>query len=87
MYFGHPVLTVEEMVAEDDHVVVRWTIRGIHSETFMGVRATGKDVTLSGINIYRLVEGKIKENHESVNIHGLLQQIGGQPDSRLGVDA
>ena len=57
-------------------MAVRWTLRGTHSETFMGVPATGKDVTLSGINIYRLAGDRIKENHESVDVFGLLRQLG-----------
>ena len=47
----------------------------------VGIPATGKDIALSGINIYRVMDGKIKENHETVDIYGLLQQIGGVPKS------
>jgi steroid delta-isomerase-like uncharacterized protein len=74
--FGNPVLTVDDIVAEADRVAVRWTLRGSHEGPFNGIAATGKPVTLSGINIYRLAGGKIKENHESVDVYGLLMQLG-----------
>ena len=74
--FHNAVLSVEKMVAEADRVAVRWSLQGTHGGAFMGIPATGRSVTLSGINIYRLANGKIQENHESVDIHGLLRQLG-----------
>jgi steroid delta-isomerase-like uncharacterized protein len=74
--FQDPVLKVDEIVAEADRVAVRWTLGGTHAEPFMGIPATGKKVALSGINIYRFEDGKIRENHESVDVHGALVQLG-----------
>jgi steroid delta-isomerase-like uncharacterized protein len=71
---------LNEMVAEDDQVVVRWTVRGRQVGDFMGIAPTGKFVELQGINIYRVRAGKISANHERTNvvevIHGLKAEQG-----------
>ncbi len=77
--FGNPSLTVEDLVAEGDKVVMRWALRGEHAGEFMGVAPTGRTVELRGINVYRLAGDKIVENHEVVDIYGLLQQLSDAP--------
>ena len=54
--------TVEDQVAEGDKVATRWTFRGTHQGEFMGVLATGKQITVTGINISRHVNGKYVED-------------------------
>lgn len=54
-------LGLEDLIAEGDKVVARWTLRGTHRGTFMGVPATGKAAATAGIIIYRLAGGKIAE--------------------------
>jgi predicted ester cyclase len=48
--------TIEDMVAEGDKVACRCSFRGIHKGDLMGIAATGKQITLTGIVIYRLRE-------------------------------
>ncbi len=56
-------LTVEDMVAEGDKVVVRWTFRGTHTGvSASGTPPTGKPLTALAIGIYRFVDGKIAED-------------------------
>jgi len=55
--------TIEDMVAEGDKVVVRYTIEGTHRGEFRGVAPTGKQVSWRGIVIWRCVGGKIAEGH------------------------
>jgi steroid delta-isomerase-like uncharacterized protein len=74
--FGDPSLTIEDLVAERDRVVLRWTLRGNHSDTFMDIPPAGNPVTLTGTNIYRLADGKVAENWENVDVYGLLRQLG-----------
>ncbi len=53
--------TIEDLIAEGDKVVKRYTIRGTHRGEFQGIPPTGKQVTITGITIYRLAGGKIVE--------------------------
>jgi steroid delta-isomerase-like uncharacterized protein len=69
-------LIAEDLVAEDDKVVVRFTLRGVHLGEFMGIPATGKTVAVPGIIIYRINEGKIVEHWMQMDSVMLLQQLG-----------
>ncbi len=55
-------LTVEDMVAEGDKVTVRHTGTGTHEGEFMGMPATGKSITIPGIDILRVKDGKVVEH-------------------------
>ena len=68
--------TVEDLIAEGDKVVLRYTTRATHQGEFMGVPATGKVVTLTGISISRLASGKVVEDWDSFDALGLMQQLG-----------
>ena len=76
--------TIEDMVAEGDKVVVRWTWRGIHKGEYMGVAPTGKQATITGINILRIVGGKIVEDWTEEDMLGLMQQLGVFPPPGQG---
>lgn len=52
---------IEDTIAEDDRVAVRFTLRGTHEGRLMGVDATGREITMSVITIYRFEDGKIAE--------------------------
>ena len=67
---------VEEMFAEHDRVAVRLVIRGTHQGSFQGVPATGKAVTITGINIMHVADGKIQEHWSEGDNLGLMQQLG-----------
>jgi steroid delta-isomerase-like uncharacterized protein len=69
-------LTLEDMVAEGDKVVFRINLHGTHTGTLLGVPPTGKQVTISAIDIARLADGKIVEHWGQMDTLGLLQQLG-----------
>ncbi|HEV8637464.1 MAG TPA: ester cyclase [Chloroflexota bacterium] len=69
-------VTVEDVVAERDRVVTRFTARATHCGEFLGVPATGKAVTMSGVHVDRVAHGRIAERWETVDLLGLLQQLG-----------
>lgn len=69
-------VTVEDLVAEGDKVVARWTWRGTNQGEFQGMPPTGKQVTGSGISIHRIAEGKIAEAWVNFDALGMLQQLG-----------
>jgi steroid delta-isomerase-like uncharacterized protein len=54
-------VTVEDQLAEEGTVVTRWTARGTHSGTFLGLAPTGDEVTVSGIEFDHVVRGSIDE--------------------------
>ena len=64
------------MIAKGDKVVVRWTLHGTHTGEFWGVPPTHKVITYSGINIWRLRDGKIVEEWGSMDMLSVLQQLG-----------
>ncbi len=72
-------LAVENMIAEGDKVVIRWRIHATHQGNLMGVPLTGKQVTITGIDIVLLAEGKIMEHWGESDTLGLMQQLGVVP--------
>ncbi len=74
-------VTIEDIMADEDKVTARFTARGIHKGEFMGLPPTGKAITMTGIEIFRVKDGKIAELWGEVNLMGLLQQLGILPGS------
>lgn len=70
---------LDQMIAEDDIVVERFTASGTHRGELMGVPGTGKTIALRGINIFRIADGKIVERWGQLDQLGLLHQLGLAP--------
>ncbi|WP_176548331.1 ester cyclase [Natrinema sp. CBA1119] len=73
-----PDLTVafEEMVAEGDTVVVRYSSVGTHEGVYSGVEPAGKQVTISGLRLIRVEDGKITDVWSRANNLSPLGQLG-----------
>lgn len=71
--------TLEEMIAEDDKVAARFTMRGTHQGSFFGVPPTGKTIAVQALNFYRLSGGQFVEERGQPDLLGLLVQIGAVP--------
>jgi len=69
-------LTIEDQVAEGDEVVTRFTARGTHLGELMGIPPTGRKVSVTGISIDRLVNGKSVESWTNYDVLSMLQQLG-----------
>jgi len=54
-------ITIEDLVAEEEKVVVRTTWRGTHLGEYEGIAPTGKQVTRSMIQIFHVKDGKLLE--------------------------
>ncbi|MCB0212682.1 MAG: ester cyclase [Anaerolineae bacterium] len=67
---------VEDVVAEGDKVVVRFSGTATHQGEFFGIPPTGKSIKSTGINIFRIEAGKIIEHWNNADDLGLLQQLG-----------
>ena len=72
-------VTVDEQFAEGDLVATRWTGRGTHTGEIQGVAPTGKEVTVTGITISRVENGKVVEERQVWDALGMLVQIGAVP--------
>lgn len=72
--------TVEDQIAAGDRVVTRWTASGTHRGEFMGVAPTGRRVRVSGVDIDRIVGGKVVECWPITDYLHLLQQLGAVPE-------
>lgn len=86
-----PDLSVElhDLIAEDDKVVARWTLRGTHEGPFNeglynNLEPTGRSIAMSAITIFRLAGGKIVECWNERDRLGRLQQIGVLPNLSSG---
>ncbi len=72
-------VTLEDTIAEGDSVAVRFTFHGTHQGEFMDIPPTGKPVTMSGIDIMRIKDGKITELWGQEDMLGMMQQLGVAP--------
>jgi steroid delta-isomerase-like uncharacterized protein len=68
-------VTVNRMIGEGDFVVSHSTWTATHKGPFAGVAATGKQVSLTGVDVFRLSDGKIVEHWGYADLITLLQQI------------
>jgi len=58
-----------------DAVVQNWILRGTHTGEFLGVPATGREVRVRGVEIWRVADGKIAERWGVVDVAGALAQL------------
>jgi len=80
--FSDLVFTVEDAIAEGDRVAIRWSATGVHSGEYRGfpptlrVPPTGKRLTFTAIDLYRLEGGVIAEEWNTLDQLELLHQMG-----------
>jgi steroid delta-isomerase-like uncharacterized protein len=68
--------SVEQMIAEADHVLTHSVMRGTHIGTWLGIAPTGKQVSIRMFVVHRIMNGKIAEDWVLVESLGFLQQLG-----------
>jgi steroid delta-isomerase-like uncharacterized protein len=73
-------LTIEDIIAEGEIVMTRWSCRGTHKGDLSGIAPTGKQINISGVTIARLANGKIAEGWVNWDALGLMQQLGVVPE-------
>jgi predicted ester cyclase len=80
--FPDAVYVIEDLIAEGDRVVARWSAKGTHKGPFQGIPAehmvppTGKPVSFGATDIYRMVDGKVAEEWNTIEQLDLMVQIG-----------
>ena len=72
-------IQIEDTFAEGDYVITRVTGRGTHLGEWMGIKPTGREVRLKGINIDRVDHGRITEHWGEADTIGMLVQMGVDP--------
>jgi steroid delta-isomerase-like uncharacterized protein len=73
-------ISIQDIIAAEDKVVVRVLLEGTHSGSGLGVRPTGRRVRISGVIVFRVAKGQFVEGWNSWDQLGLLRQIGALPN-------
>jgi steroid delta-isomerase-like uncharacterized protein len=68
--------THEDTISQGDKVVIRWTLSGTHTGPWLGIPPTARSFRVSGIDIFRIVDGKLVELWQEGDTLGFLQQLG-----------
>ena len=68
--------TVNDLIAEDDKVVERWSAQGTHKGELLGIPPTNKKLKVTGIDIVRIKEGKMVERWAEYDFQGMMEQLG-----------
>jgi steroid delta-isomerase-like uncharacterized protein len=78
---GFPDLrfSIEDTIAEREKFVVSWIISGTHTGEFMGIPATGRKISVEGITIHYIKNGKILDSYVRWDALGLMRQLGHAP--------
>jgi predicted ester cyclase len=80
--WGDLLFTLDEMIAEGDRVVVCWTFSGVQQGDYFGLPPTHKQALYSGINIFRIVDGRIADVADIYDRLWLWQQLGVIPETK-----
>jgi steroid delta-isomerase-like uncharacterized protein len=72
-------ISIEDILAEEDKVMVRVLVKGTHGGSGLGVPPTGRRIRVAGIVLIRVSKGQIVEAWNSWDQLGLLRQIGALP--------
>ncbi|HZI91042.1 MAG TPA: ester cyclase [Thermoleophilaceae bacterium] len=70
-------VTIAELIVDGDRAAVATTIRGTHTGDLLGLPATGRRVEVIGVDMVRVLDGKIVEHRGLTDTVGLMRQLGG----------
>jgi steroid delta-isomerase-like uncharacterized protein len=80
--FSDITIVPKKLIAEDDLVTIYWIASGTNTGTGNGLPATGKKAELAGITIWRILDGKIKEEWSAFDQLSMMQQLGLLPANK-----
>ncbi|WP_336359987.1 ester cyclase [Haladaptatus sp. ZSTT2] len=78
--FPDMVMTMEDLIEEDDKVVTRWSGTGTHKGELLGIAPTDKPISVTGLEIERYEDGMLVEAWSNFDVLGLMRQLGAIPD-------
>ena len=73
----------DDILADGDKVIIRYTMPGTHKGTFAGIAATGKVATVKGMEIFKFNSGKRVEMWDYPDLLGMMVQLGAFPNTAL----
>ena len=76
-------MTIHDEVVAGDRIVTRWTATGTHNGDLPGLPRTGKKISVTGITIARLTNGKFVESWNNWDALGMLRQLGAIPSDAM----
>jgi len=68
--------TVEETICEKDKIAASWTLTGTHKGQFLGIPPTSKQISMAGVTIHQIEDGKILDSLVMWDAISLFQQVG-----------
>lgn len=68
--------SIEDLIAEKDKVVACWTLSGTHKGNYMGIPATDKKVSVEGMTVHNIANGRIMDSYSNWDALGMMQQLG-----------
>lgn len=74
--FPDAAFAIEDVLVDGERVAVRWTMTGTHEGEGLGVEPTGREVTLSAIEVDRFEDGMVAETWVESDVLGMLEQVG-----------
>jgi predicted ester cyclase len=80
--FSDLTFTVEDILGEGERVALRWSASGVHTGEYRGIpptvviAPTGRDISFSATDIYRVVGGRIVEEWNSLDGYDIMRQMG-----------
>ncbi len=70
---------IADLVLGEELVAVRWVGTVTHQGPFYGIPPTGRRIRVSGINLYRIADGRVYEEWEQTDSLSMLRQLGVLP--------
>jgi len=74
--FSNITFTIKDVFGQGDKLVKHWNFKGTHTSVFFGIPATGKQVSLDGVTLVRMENGKIAEERDFFDNLEFSQQLG-----------
>lgn len=71
-------VTINDMVVEGNKIAVYWTGRGTHQGEWQGIAPTGRHISVDGIDIEYLSDGKIVNEEGIIDMIGMMRQLTGE---------
>ena len=85
--FSELRVTIQDIIAQDDRVCVRWLCTAKHTGGGLGIPATGKTVRISGITIIRMANEKAVEAWQNWDMLGMMEQLQGHAKAATYIGA